>query len=216
MAPYADASVHPQSHGRVVRESESRRRQPLRVDQRRVVTSARGARTDRSRRPTSCNVLLAALIRSWEVTSKRCRRKRHPFAALAARCEAPDRLSGSGASHVWLSRAVGRSGTCRARSAAPRCRRSRRRGRSVRSVSGRMTVPVPTDPSWERPSGRQTSIEMPYISCSTESPGPVKASGTRSSMTSTVPPGFTIRRAERRTPTGSGRSWMHSNAATRS
>ena len=84
-----------------------------------------------------------------------------------------------------------------------------------RRVSRRITVPVPTECGCDSPSGRQMRMEMPYISCSTGSRAG-EASGTRSSITRTVPPGRTIRRAARSTPTGSGRSWMHSNAATRS
>jgi hypothetical protein len=85
-----------------------------------------------------------------------------------------------------------------------------------RSTSGRITVPVPTEPSWDIPSGRQTTIEMPYISCSTGSPGPLNRSGTRSSITIMLPPSASSSRAADRTDTGSGRSWMHSNAVTRS
>ena len=53
-----------------------------------------------------------------------------------------------------------------------------------RSVSGRMTVPVPTEGASARPVGRQKSTLQPYISLSTSSPGAVNLSA--SSLEATV------------------------------
>ncbi len=81
---------------------------------------------------------------------------------------------------------------------------------------GRMTVPVATLGSRERPSGRQVVMLHPYMNRSSSSPGAVNSSATRSSTTTREPPGASERRTVARTGTGFDMSWTASMMSARS
>ena len=111
---------------------------------------------------------------------------------------------------------AGRGGRSRCRPAGRRRGRSRPGRRARGRCSARMTVPSAAEgcsASWV---GRQWVTLQPYIIRSTSSPGAVNVSATRSSTTSTVPPGASAARAARSASTGRAMSCSASRMRIRS